>query len=202
MDFSGVLIGILGNGAYQTIKLLGKNVLGIDEDEDKVFERLYKSIELASQKFFEKYPYEFGRPESSFLARQTNIEAIIRSIFYGYQGNLCNEIDPNGFEKAPDALPEAIDFFLRTLEVTMREDYYLDRILADKRHMQDTLEIKHQFNQFINYNRSTIDQNIDREMKEGIDASTTSNNLRNTLFDKSKEFFATVNGPRGRFLSS
>jgi hypothetical protein len=59
-----ILLGILGKAAYDIIKGIGKEVLS-EEDED-LFNRLYRSIEIASRRFFERYANEFGIPPVLF----------------------------------------------------------------------------------------------------------------------------------------
>lgn len=139
MIIEGFLVGMLGNAAYDKIKKIIKDSIQI-ENEDLV-SKIYKSIEISSSSFFDKYGEQFGEPNKSFLARQKNIEVIIHSAYYGDKTALINELSPEGFDGANDASQESINYFVEVLEEEMRKDFELDKIITEKAHIRDTYEM-------------------------------------------------------------
>jgi len=156
MIIEGILLGILGNGAYDLVKSLLKDIFG-EEDED-LTQRLYQCIEVASKAFFSKYQDEFGNPNSSFLARQENLDKILRSIYYGNDDELINIISPKGFDGAKDASKDSILYFVENLEKAMLNDFRLNMILTEKRHITESREmgdkIYHLLSQIVNSSKN------------------------------------------------
>jgi hypothetical protein len=74
------------------------------------------------------------------LARQQNIDIIVKSIYYGNQDSLYDKISPKGFDGAPDTTPDAVNFFVVILEDVMMEDVRLNQILVEKKHIRDSAE--------------------------------------------------------------
>jgi len=89
----GILIGVFGNLIYDLIK---KSLKGsITEEDADLINRIYCALDEASSQFFHHYGDEFGEPYSSFLARESNIEIIVKSMFYGNRNELVKELSPN-----------------------------------------------------------------------------------------------------------
>lgn len=108
--FASVLLGIFGNTVYDLIK---ESLKGTSSDkDDDLIQRIYTALEGASGQFFLKYDNKFGEPNSSFLAREENIGIIIKSVFYGNNVELVQELCPKGFDGAQDASKEALCFSL------------------------------------------------------------------------------------------
>jgi hypothetical protein len=79
-------------------------------EENDIINRANQAFEKSCELFFEKYGKMFGAPDESFLARQANIETLIRKVFSG-SGDLCGgDLYPAGFDGAPDVSPQALDF--------------------------------------------------------------------------------------------
>ena len=76
-----MLIGILGNVAYDILKKKIIKVFGKSNDSRDT--KLIQAIEKAAKRFFEQYGDLFGTPSSSFLAVEENWTLICESIFYG-----------------------------------------------------------------------------------------------------------------------
>ncbi|ABR48423.1 hypothetical protein Amet_2265 [Alkaliphilus metalliredigens QYMF] len=130
-----ILLGIFGTEMCNLIKKALKDSL-VDRDEDLI-ERIHSSIEEASKVFFEVYGSQFGKPSSSFLARQSNIEVIVKSIFYGSNFELSNELWPEGFDGAADASRQSLDFFVDKLNEIMMKDFRLNQIITEKKHISE-----------------------------------------------------------------
>lgn len=160
MIIEGILIGVLGNAAYELIKGIGSQVF--DESDDDLYKRLYNAIDKACELFFKKYSNTYGSPDNSFLARQENIEIIVKSIYYNNQDNLYDKISPKGFDGAPDASLEAIKFYISTLQKIMLEDFRLDKILVEKKHIRESDEKNKQIigllEQLVNQNHKVEQQ--------------------------------------------
>jgi hypothetical protein len=131
-----ILFGLFGNTIYDLIKGTLKDVF-LDKDDDLI-QRIYNSLEEASSEFFKYYGNQFGKPSSSFLARQSNVEIIVRSIFYGNKIVLDKELSPKGFDADLDVSKEALDFFVNKLNEVMMKDFRLNKIITEKRHIWDS----------------------------------------------------------------
>jgi len=134
----GILIGIFGNSIYDIIKGSLKDSLH-NKDEDLVT-RIHSCLEESSKLFFQKYGHQFGEPSSSFLARQSNIDTIIKSFFYGYNSQLINELIPTGFDGANDVSSEALVDFISMLNSRVMGDFRLEKIVTEKQHIYESKE--------------------------------------------------------------
>lgn len=148
MSIESILLSILGKGAYDIIKGIGQNIFS-DADEGLIG-RLYNVVEKASNIFFKEYHNRYGKPSSSFLARQENIDIILKSIFYGNEGSLFEKINPKGFDGVDDVPKEVLNFFINTLESEMMQDFLLNKILIEKKHIKDSKEVGNQILETLN----------------------------------------------------
>jgi hypothetical protein len=151
---SGILVGIFGNGIYDIIKFSIKDTL-LEKDDDFI-NRIYNSIEEASKLFFTKFGNEFGEPSESFLARQSNIDIIVKSCFYGNSFELIKEISPQGFDLSENLTYEALYFFVSKLDEVMMKDFRLNKIITEKRHINES---KENSNKIMNLLNSLVQQN-------------------------------------------
>ena len=138
MIVEGVLIGIFGNAIFSIIQSMSNSI--ISEKDDELNHRIYESLEEATKDFFEKYGSTYRKPEDTFLARESNLQLIISSLFYGKKIDLINEIDRRGFHDELEVKYEHLKFFVNRLNHTMREDFMLDKILEEKTHFQKNSE--------------------------------------------------------------
>lgn len=86
-----IIIGVLGNTAYDILKKFFKKHFGVDEDP--ILQLFIDSIKSTSSKFFHAYGDAYGTISSSFLSKENNWEILLKSIFYG-----AKEIDENSFD--------------------------------------------------------------------------------------------------------
>ena len=109
-------------------KLLGKPL-------DEVTQAVESAIESARIKFHERYADRFSPSRSTFIDRERNRRALIRSTFPRGKRLTKNNIDLRGFDGAPDASAEAVEFFLQAfyhaLDQTESRDLERDRALQD-----------------------------------------------------------------------
>lgn len=132
----GILFGIFGNAIYDIIKGALKDSFS-DKDEN-IIDRIYKALEEASEKFFDKYKDEFGVPSSSFLARQSNIDIIVKSMFYDNNIKLNEKLSKEGFDRVKDVTDEALHFFVDELKNSMLRDFELGKIICEKQHFEES----------------------------------------------------------------
>ncbi|OBZ14622.1 hypothetical protein A8L34_11920 [Bacillus sp. FJAT-27264] len=81
MIIGDILLGILGNGAYDVLTKIIKKQFG-QEDKD-IIDTFISSINVASNRFFDTFGDKYGTPDSSFLSIQHNWDVLLRSIYYG-----------------------------------------------------------------------------------------------------------------------
>jgi len=135
MIMSGILVGIFGNVIFVTIQALVKDFFG--ENDENLKNRIYELLEMATKEFFENYG-EVYIPQSSFLARESNIKLIIRSFFYGNNINLYYELDRQGFDNDPDVSEEHLLFFIETLNKLTEDDFLLSKIKTQKNYYEES----------------------------------------------------------------
>lgn len=133
-----ILLGIFGNSIYDLIK--GSLKDSFIEKDDDLIGRIHTALEEASKEFFLRYGDQFGQPESSFLARQANIEIIVKSIFYGNNFELVESLSSKGFDGAKDLDQEALYFFCSKLTETMMKDFRINKIIIEKNHIKESKE--------------------------------------------------------------
>lgn len=136
--FGEILIGIFGNAIYDSIKE-GLRDIFVDKDDDLVA-RVYDALEEASKSFFTEFDTDFGEPSSSFLARQDNIDVIIKSMFYGNNYDLVCQLSPIGFDGVPDVSNDALLFFVSKLNEAIMKDFRLNKIITEKNHIIESRE--------------------------------------------------------------
>ena len=124
--FAGTVVGVAAKWAVG--KLFGKPL-------DEVTQAVESAIESARIKFHEYYADDFGSSGSTFIDQERNRRALIRTTFPSGQRLAANDIDPRGFDGAPAAPAEAIEFFLQAfyyaLYQTESRDLDRDRALQD-----------------------------------------------------------------------
>lgn len=194
MIIDGLLPGIFGNCAYDIIKDCCIKVFNIEDDEH--VNNLYQCIEKASKKFFEKYNNTYGEPSSSFLARQENYEYILKSIYYGNKEQLKDKINPKGFAESANASPESIQFFINTLLSEMKQNFDLDKILAEKEHIQETSEIREDLKTLINALNAKEKSTTEPNHKEWIVQGLGGNDVTTKYVEGEKYIINYPNGVR------
>jgi len=133
-----ILLSIFGNTIYDLIKTSLKDSTA--EDDADLVGRIHIALEEASQKFFLKYDNQFGKPDSSFLARKSNIDSIVKSIFYTNHLDLSESISPKGFDGVEDLNQEALYYFCNQLNEFMMKDFRLSKIIVEKSHIKESKE--------------------------------------------------------------
>ena len=124
--FAGTLVGVAAKWAAG--KLFGKPL-------DEVTQAVESAIESARIKFHEYYADDFGSFGSTFIDRERNRRALIRTTFPRGKRLAIDDIYPRGFDGTPDASAEAVKFFLQAfyhaLDQTKSRDLERDRALQD-----------------------------------------------------------------------
>lgn len=128
-----ILLGILGNGAYDTLKILINKHFG--QEDKNINDTFISSIDAASTRFFDMFGDRYGTPESSFLSIQQNWDVLLRSIYYGVDGIQVEDfvLDGLGLNKEQALLGAKI--FIEFLDTEMRKNWQLDKILTEKKHI-------------------------------------------------------------------
>ena len=148
----GWLFGVAAKWAAG--KLLGKPL-------DEVTQAVESAIESARIKFHERYADRSGPSGSTFIDRERNRRALIRSTFPRGKRLTKDNIDLRGFDGAPDASAEAVGFFLQAfynaLDQTESRDLDRDRSRQDAAHKRDNI---HKDVLQIGVHVENIDQNL------------------------------------------
>jgi tetratricopeptide (TPR) repeat protein len=101
-------------------------------EENEIINRAYQALENACDSFFKKYGKKFGSLSESFLARQANLDILIKMVFPG-SGDLGSQnLNPAGFDGAQSASKEALDFFVNTYKAELVNDNLLMEKLDTK----------------------------------------------------------------------
>lgn len=194
-----ILLGIFGNTIYDLIKEILKENL-IDEDQELI-ERIYTALEKTSKEFFNEYGNQFGKPNSSFLARQKNIEIIVKSIFYGNNLNLVQELCSKGFDGARDVTTEALYFFTQQLEVFMMEDFKINKVITEKNHIFENKDTSRKIIELLDnlVEENQVKNNI---KKEGFDGWVMTDESGNTspLVEGKKHSIKFENGMESTYM--
>ncbi|MGD0483320.1 MAG: hypothetical protein ABSB58_01560 [Gemmatimonadales bacterium] len=127
---AGFLLSILGSAAYDTAKQVAAGLFG-DRGDDKVA-LVYEALDAAAKQFFDRYGNAFGAPAESFLARQVNWNAVVRSIYYSSPPIGPTAFDVHGYGESPPASEEAVAFLVKVIEQEMRRHWELDKVLTEK----------------------------------------------------------------------
>jgi hypothetical protein len=143
-----ILLGVFGNGIYDIIKNVLKDVF--HDDDDDLIQKVYCVLEETSKNFFDKYGDEFGIPSSSFLARQSNIDCIVKSLFYGNNYDLQKVLSVKGFDGTKDVTEDALNYFISTLYDNMLRDFRLSKILIEKNHIFQSQETSNKIIDMLN----------------------------------------------------
>ena len=93
------------------------------------------AIEKARSKFHEHYADKFGSPGSTFIDRECNETALRRSTFSLGKCLTKEDINPHGFDRAPKASVEAVEFFIDAFHDAL--DRTESRALDRDRALQD-----------------------------------------------------------------
>jgi hypothetical protein len=138
MTFGGdVLTGILGNAAWDIVKNLALKILGPGKDtyeQDDMVNKAYFALEDAAKRFFDKYGKSFGPKHDCFLAREANIETLLRRIRLDCPKIEVKNLDPEGFQGAPKATTEALEFLIAVFEEELKKDRQLADLVEISRH--------------------------------------------------------------------
>lgn len=129
------LLETLGGLAIKVSLDLSKYIVAniFKKENDELINKVTKALDAAITRFFDKYGDRFGEPSSCFLERITNWDIIVGACFYGQQNLKWEDIDPHGFDEAPNADREAVEFFVRCLKEEMSKSWDLDKILREKK---------------------------------------------------------------------
>ena len=76
----------------------------------------WDALDAARSAFHEKYGDDFGAPGQTFLDRESNHRRLLRSTFPNADAVSVADLDPHGFDGAPKASNEAIQFALDAFE--------------------------------------------------------------------------------------
>ncbi|MGN7296367.1 hypothetical protein [Ferdinandcohnia sp. SAFN-114] len=132
----GILMGIFGNTIFAIIQGMVTTLFG-DKDDD-LNNRIYESLEMATKDFFKQYGEIYRKPHSSFLARESNIRLIVQSVYFGKKIDVLKELDRRGFDNEPDVSEEHLHYFVSNLEKIMKEDFILDKLKEEKKHIEES----------------------------------------------------------------
>jgi cellulose synthase operon protein C len=131
----GLVVSLLQNATYDVIKAGFKSSVPLAD-------AMQRAAMQATNDFLERYGDQFGTGQDCFLARQTNWNAIIQSLFISSTNLTVESFDPRGYEGVKTATVEALDYFIQRLKVRIKEDHALDHLFTTKDHIKEQTEVK------------------------------------------------------------
>src|SRR5690625_4135118 len=134
--------------------------LGYDalfNNEDLITDKVYSAYERAKNKFYLKYGNKYGSDLNSFLERQSNIDAIVNSLFYGKKNITYKNIDLRSFDGYNDGTKDVVIDFIIMLYDEMHADYTLDKIITEKKFMIESKKDRDEIKRGIVKNNRTIE---------------------------------------------
>ncbi|MFP7277949.1 hypothetical protein SFC11_01235 [Exiguobacterium indicum] len=129
MSIVDILIGLATNAGYEK--------LFKDENASLMYGKLEHYLDKTTKEFFKKHK-QYGYDHDSFLAREKNIELILKSMFYDKEIDLINEIDRRGFNNNPEISEEHLKEFLTLFYENCKTDFELSGMMHDKKFRRDT----------------------------------------------------------------
>ena len=128
-----LLFGVLSGDAYNLLKKCFKKVFGPEYENDKIINKAFEAVDKAYERFFAKFGKAFGPEGSSFAAREENLETLLRTVYLSSEYPRIDDLNPEGFDGAPKATPEALEFLLAVFREELVKDRELDAILQFKK---------------------------------------------------------------------
>ena len=102
------------------LKALSKTVEHLNgEQDDELTARVRLIYEAAATDFFAEVGNEFGRPGSTFVDREDNVVAVVRSMFYHGDPLAAEALSFEGFDQSPRATHAAVGRFVELVMVHM-----------------------------------------------------------------------------------
>ncbi|MEC0126526.1 hypothetical protein [Paenibacillus pabuli] len=144
-----ILLGVLGNSAYDILKKIIKKQFG--QEDEEIIQMFITSIETTSKHFFDIYGDEYGTLESSFLSVQQNWEVLLRSIFYGAEEIKGENFIISGLGLDKGEVLKGANKFLELLQLEMSKQWKLDKILTEKRHMIESEKYMKETNEKLSF---------------------------------------------------
>lgn len=150
------LSGLAVNAFTNSVKIF----LNLDA-KDPVFIALAVQIDSAFKIFVESHP-DFSSVDNSFMARQTNMDAIIQSLNPAQPALTFEMLDPRGYENVRDATKDELIEFVTLLQNEIKKNHRLADLLEDK-----------EFRMFVRSRLSLLSDGSSGEIKEdSIDTSS------------------------------
>lgn len=134
----GILVGIFSNSIFSFIQNANEKV--DKQNDNDLVQRIHNVLEKTTKDFFSKYSKLYPNPETTFIAKESNIEIIIDYFHFGKEINLKMSLDPKGIDGKTYIKNQHLDYFIQRLENNINEDYRLSKIKATKEHYVDSQE--------------------------------------------------------------
>lgn len=129
MIISEVLLSIASSAGYDK--------LFKDENASIISGKLEHYLDKTTEEFFRKHN-QYGYDHDSFLANENNVSLILKSMFYGEEIDLINEIDRRGFNDNSEISKEHLEEFLTLFYKNCKSDFELADIMYDKNFKRNT----------------------------------------------------------------
>lgn len=125
-----LLLGIFGNAVYDLAKKV--SFASVDSEDNEIARAVYEAMERATTAFNNKYDDQFGKPDQSFLARRENWEIVGRSLSFSSDALKASALNPEGYDDARSATPEALEYLVQELDREMRKSRRLEKLIVEK----------------------------------------------------------------------
>jgi NACHT domain len=123
----GVVEKVLASAVYDSFRATAKTLGKAPEDVSRAVQRAF---DAAANRFFEVYGERHPHPSDSFISRASNWERVLESARYSAEPLTGAHLSPEGFNGAPTATEEELDFFVNAVIEAMAEEPLLDSMLA------------------------------------------------------------------------
>ena len=160
----GTFTGVLGNAVYNTFN-------GVSLEES-----IMDCYEKAEKKFLKRYGNQCGDKLNTFLVREANRVAFVKSFNYANEEISVSSFDPRSFREFDNVTQEVMLDFINLLKIEINKNAELSKIIVEKNHIEEQkLHIKDekQFNNELKEDTKRIlkllSDNIHLTQKNNID---------------------------------
>lgn len=123
----GVVEKVLASAVYDSFRATAKTLGSAPEDVSRAVQRAF---DAAATRFFEVHGERHLRPSDSFIARASNWERVLESARFSAEPLRGADLSPEGFNGAPTATEEELDFFVNAVIQAIKKEPLLDSMLA------------------------------------------------------------------------
>lgn len=127
---SKCILSLFGSMASTIVGEIAKAAFG--SKGDGLLDRVELAVSASTRSFFEIHGKKYGKESHSFLARKSNWIVVARSLKYNAAPLHTSQLDPRGFDSAPDADDDGLRSFIEVVTDSFSNDMFLNLMLGVK----------------------------------------------------------------------